>query len=202
MFLPSFGESFLMSARLLSEGPWGIGWLRPRALFGVEGLDPLVHAVFWSMSLNVIAFVLGSLASFPGPLERLQGAQFVNVYDHSASARGWSGGAAEAEDLLVMAQRIIGAEEAQALFQAEAKAQGKHGYLPDTTPDFIQTLERELAGSVGAATAHAMMAQIVGGASVSVQDLMAVADAGEVMPPKSTWFEPKLADGLVSHVLD
>lgn len=35
-----------------------------------------------------------------------------------------------------------------------------------------------------------------------MQDLMAVADAGEVMPPKSTWFEPKLADGLVSHLLD
>jgi uncharacterized protein (DUF1015 family) len=33
-------------------------------------------------------------------------------------------------------------------------------------------------------------------------DLIAVADAGQVMPPKSTWFEPKLADGLVSHVLD
>lgn len=36
----------------------------------------------------------------------------------------------------------------------------------------------------------------------SLADLMAVADANEVMPPKSTWFEPKLADGLVSHVLD
>jgi len=35
-----------------------------------------------------------------------------------------------------------------------------------------------------------------------MSDLMAVADAGEVMPPKSTWFEPKLADGAVSHVLD
>jgi len=35
-----------------------------------------------------------------------------------------------------------------------------------------------------------------------MEDLMAVADAGEVMPPKSTWFEPKLADGLVSHLLD
>jgi uncharacterized protein (DUF1015 family) len=35
-----------------------------------------------------------------------------------------------------------------------------------------------------------------------MQDLMAVADAREIMPPKSTWFEPKLADGLVSHVLD
>ncbi|MBI5613275.1 MAG: DUF1015 domain-containing protein [Gammaproteobacteria bacterium] len=36
----------------------------------------------------------------------------------------------------------------------------------------------------------------------SIHDMMAVADAGLVMPPKSTWFEPKLADGLVSHLLD
>lgn len=36
----------------------------------------------------------------------------------------------------------------------------------------------------------------------SMDDLMSVADANEVMPPKSTWFEPKLADGLVSHLLD
>lgn len=38
--------------------------------------------------------------------------------------------------------------------------------------------------------------------ATSLEDLMAVADAGEVMPPKSTWFEPKLADGLVSLPLD
>lgn len=36
----------------------------------------------------------------------------------------------------------------------------------------------------------------------SMEALMAVADSGEVMPPKSTWFEPKLADGLVSHLID
>jgi uncharacterized protein (DUF1015 family) len=36
----------------------------------------------------------------------------------------------------------------------------------------------------------------------SMEDLMDVADAIKVMPPKSTWFEPKLADGLISHVLD
>ena len=35
-----------------------------------------------------------------------------------------------------------------------------------------------------------------------MDQLMAVADSNEVMPPKSTWFEPKLADGLVSHVID
>jgi len=35
--------------------------------------------------------------------------------------------------------------------------------------------------------------------AVTVDQLMAIADAGEIMPPKSTWFEPKLRDGLVSH---
>ena len=34
---------------------------------------------------------------------------------------------------------------------------------------------------------------------VSVAELMAIADAGDVMPPKSTWFEPKLRDGLLVH---
>ncbi len=176
LFLPSFGETFVMTGLMLDAGPFGIDWLRPHALFGLEGMDPVVHSVFWSMLLNSGAFILVSLLAFPGPLERLQGAQFVNVYEHSSSARGWAPGGAEAEDLLIMAQRIIGADEAQALFQREAERQGSAGFLPDTTPDFIETLERELAGSVGAATAHAMVGQITGGASVSVQDLMAVAD--------------------------
>jgi uncharacterized protein (DUF1015 family) len=36
----------------------------------------------------------------------------------------------------------------------------------------------------------------------SISDLMAIADAGEVMPPKSTWFEPKLRSGLFIHTLE
>jgi uncharacterized protein (DUF1015 family) len=36
---------------------------------------------------------------------------------------------------------------------------------------------------------------------VSVQDLMAISDAGGIMPPKSTWFEPKLRDGLLIHTI-
>ena len=35
----------------------------------------------------------------------------------------------------------------------------------------------------------------------SIEDLMAIADAGQTMPPKSTWFEPKLRSGLVIHQL-
>jgi uncharacterized protein (DUF1015 family) len=36
---------------------------------------------------------------------------------------------------------------------------------------------------------------------VGVDDLMAISDAGGIMPPKSTWFEPKLRDGLLSHLI-
>ena len=36
---------------------------------------------------------------------------------------------------------------------------------------------------------------------VSVDDLMAIADSGGIMPPKSTWFEPKLRDGLLTHLI-
>jgi uncharacterized protein (DUF1015 family) len=36
----------------------------------------------------------------------------------------------------------------------------------------------------------------------SISQLFAVADAGEVMPPKSTWFEPKLRSGLIIRPLD
>ena len=36
---------------------------------------------------------------------------------------------------------------------------------------------------------------------VTIDDLMAISDAGGIMPPKSTWFEPKLRDGLLIHVI-
>ena len=49
-------------------------------------------------------------------------------------------------------------------------------------------------GSGAAAVAFSMY-------PVSVSDLIAISDAGEIMPPKSTWFEPKLRDGLLIHAI-
>jgi len=191
LLLPSFGPDVVLSARFLEEGLFGWSWLRPQALFGIEGIDPLVHATLWSISLNGLTFVLASMLGFPTPLERLQGAQFVNVYEHSSTPQSWSGNAAQSEDLMIMSQRILGAREAQALFEREARRQGVSGYLPDPSPDFLQVLERELSGSVGTATAHAMIGQIVGGASVSVEDLLAVADETAQMMEYSNRLEAK-----------
>ncbi|MGH1369463.1 MAG: ATP-binding protein [Maritimibacter sp.] len=190
LFLPSFGAD-VMSPSLMNNGPFGLDWLRPQAFFGITGMDPVVHAMFWSMVLNALVFVGASLLSFPTPLERLQGAQFVNVFEHSSTAQGWVRSGVETEDLLIMAQRIMGARQAQALFQTEAAHQGKEGFLPEPTPEFLRLLERELSGSVGAATAHAMVAQIVGGASVSVEDLMAVADEAQQILEYSSQLEAK-----------
>ena len=53
---------------------------------------------------------------------------------------------------------------------------------------------QERVDSGAAAVAFAMVA-------VSVADLMAIADSGGIMPPKSTWFEPKLRDGLLTHLI-
>ncbi len=194
LVLPGFGAGSVVPAAVMEFGPFGIGWLRPEALFGTTGMDPLLHAVFWSLLLNTGAFILGSLLTFPTPLERLQGAQFVNVFEHSGDARAWTRTAAEAEDLLVMAQRIIGAPEAQAFFQREAARQGRGGYLPDVTPDFIAGLERELSGSVGAATAHAMVSQLIKGISISVEDLIAVADEAAHIMEYSSRLEAKSAE--------
>lgn len=188
-FLPSFGTSIFMSESLFAHGPFGLSWLKPHALFGIGGIDVLLHALLWSISLNTVVFFVVSIASFPSPLERLQGAQFVNVFQHSLDARSWSAGVAQSEDLMIMAQRILGPRETHTLFEREADRQGRRGKLPEPSPDFLQSLERELSGSVGAATAHAMVGQIVGGTAVSVEDLMAVADETAQMMEYSSRLE-------------
>jgi uncharacterized protein (DUF1015 family) len=57
------------------------------------------------------------------------------------------------------------------------------------------TVELERRVKEGAAVAFAMFA-------TSIEQLMAIADAGKVMPPKSTWFEPKLRSGIIVRPLD
>ena len=194
LFLPSFGPSAILPQSVLDSGLMGLSWLRPYALFGTEGMDRVVHAVLWSLSLNTLGFVVVSLLSFPSPVERLQGAQFVNIFEHAPTLGQWGGGMGQSEDLLVMAQRIMGSEEARTLFSRAARVQGLAGYLPEPTPEFVELLERELSGSVGAATAHAMISQIMGGANVSVQDLLAVADETAQIMEYSSQLEEKSAE--------
>ncbi|TJZ78192.1 sensor histidine kinase [Paracoccus hibiscisoli] len=142
------------------------------------GVDPWTAAVALSLSLNTLAFVGMSIFGFPDPVERLQGLSFVSAVEpirHSRMLRADD----RAEPLLAMARRVWGPDAALRYFQAEARAQGKTGYLPDLTPRFLTRLERRLAGSIGSATAHAMIDRVAGGVALTVADLLQVADEAQ-----------------------
>ena len=178
LFLPSFGGDFLLSARVLAEGPWGIELLRPQALLGLTGFDPIVHAVVWSVGANALAFITISSLTQPGQLERLQGTLFVDVFRSAGGApTGFASHSAQSEDLFVLAQRILGSDPARQLFDELARSQGTgQGTLPHATDAVIARLERELAGSIGAASANAMVTRIAGRQTVGMSELIEIAD--------------------------
>ncbi|WCR12108.1 sodium:solute symporter [Paracoccus stylophorae] len=141
-------------------------------------VDSLAFSIFVSLTANTLIFIGFSIFAFPDPVERLQGLTFVSAVEpirHSRTMRGED----RAEPLLAMTRRVWGSDAALRFFQAEAAAQGKSGYLPDLTMDFVTRLERRLAGSIGAATAHAMVERVAGGGALTVSDLLQVADEAQ-----------------------
>ncbi len=177
----------LVGPALLPGRSFGAG------IMPLVGGDPLVSAIAWSIGANLAAFVLVSLLTFPTPAERLQGAQFVLSIEGGRAAGAATIGDAGAEDLLVMAQRLLGGAQTQALFAAEAARQGAPGTLPRITPAFVDRLERQLAGTVGAATAQAMVEQVGGGGAVTARQLMAVADESAELREYSARLEAQQA---------
>jgi hypothetical protein len=163
LFLPSFGAGVVIPAQVFAEGPYGLGWLRPQALFGIEGLDPLVHAVFWSRCCSTAAaFVAVSLLSFPGPLERLQGAQFVNVFEHSPGPQGWVAGPCRGRGSAGHGAAHPRPGRGAGAVPGRGGGAGQAGLSARHHAGIPRALERELSGSVGGATAHAMIGQITG----------------------------------------
>ncbi len=175
LFLPSFEGGFVLTDNIIENGLFGLTVLQPNALFGLEIKDPLVHTVYWSLSLNAFVFIFVSLMSNPRPLEVVQAAAFVDVFEGGQSNLV-TGRSATSEDLFTLAQRILGTTTAHALFTQAAHAQGKTGGLPDADDALIVRVERELSGSVGSASAHAMVSQITMGGQISVDQLIEMAD--------------------------
>lgn len=192
LFLPSFGGDLVVSQQVLAEGPFGMTLLRPQALFGLSGVDPLVHSIFWSLSVNTLLFILGSLGRDSRPLERLQSALFVDVFRTPAEATaGLMSRSAATRDLSAIAQRILGVEQAQRLFQQAAQQQGRDGQALVADNAFITQLERTLAGSIGSASAHAMISQVVTGQTISLDALVRIADESQRIREDSRQIEEK-----------
>ena len=178
LFLPSLAgspDSIIMD--LVNQGPFDIVLLKPQALLGLTGLDPLVHAVFWSLGINIFCLIVISVWSNQSPLEKLQSALFVDVFRNSPGTESRVlQRRATSRDLYWLTQRIMGPDQARDLFQTLSKNYQDHHSLETPDPKFIAHIERSLSGSIGAPTARTLVSQITTGETISLEEIINLVD--------------------------
>ncbi len=168
-----------LPAGFVEQGPWGIGLLRPRELFGLSGLDVYTHGVFWSMLVNIGGLVLGSLLVQQGPVERIQASRFVDVFSpdrSSAEPLIWRG-SVDIVELRQLVARFLGSQRTDRAFAQYARERGltlATGAQADAK--LVHHAEQLLAGAIGAASARVMIGSIVKGEPLSLSEVMTILD--------------------------
>ena len=188
LFLPSFGGTFLMPQSVIENGPFALAWLKPQALLGLSGYDPLVHAVFWSMLTNSALFMAFSTLSEATPLARYQSTLFIDVFRRQTENElRVIRRTAQVPDLKRVAERILGAEEAMKLFRsAEIDRDGRVA-----SDALISLVEQRLAANIGAASAWSLVSSVVTSETVSVDELKQLASETERIRAYSNELERK-----------
>lgn len=176
LFLPSFQSTSPTIAALIADGPWGITALRPEAMCGMEGLDPLVHSVFWSLFLNTVALIFISLLTRQDVMEQVQSGVFVDIFN---SGQGGQQrvirSSATTDEVFFVAERVLGWQRAKALFDEADIPRGESAGDAAVSSDFITRLERELASSIGAASAHVLLSKLGADNTISLEEVMQIA---------------------------
>ncbi|TYC52876.1 hybrid sensor histidine kinase/response regulator [Rhodobacterales bacterium] len=157
LLLPTFARSGLISDGFLETGPFGISLLKPQALLGLE-MDPFIHGTLWSLTLNVLLFIGGSLLRKPLPAETLQANVFVPVeLAPTPSLRYWRI-SVTAGDLQATVARYLGEERTERSFQRFASERGIH-LDPNLMADanLLRFSEQLLASAIGAASSRLVL---------------------------------------------
>ena len=179
LLLPSFAKSGWLPIGFLNEGPFGIGLLKPYALFGLAGLNDITHAMLWSMVANIGAYVTVSLVTRQTVAEQAQAARFVDVFRRDGEAREvhtWKG-TASLPDLQALLARFLGPERAVAAVGDYARRRGHRstaGIQADAA--LVQFVETELAGAIGGASARIMVASTVDEGELSLDEVRTMLD--------------------------
>jgi Na+/proline symporter/nitrogen-specific signal transduction histidine kinase len=177
--LPSLVDSGYLPQRFIELGPFGLNWLRPYALFGLEGLDPITHAMLWSMLVNAGGYVIVSLLSQQSVSERSQATLFVDVFKHSSEgdrARFWRGSASVAA-LRSLLGRFLGQQRVEEAFAQYARQRALNwSQAPEADAELVDFAEKLLAGAIGAASARVMVASVVKEEPLSLEEVMDILD--------------------------
>jgi signal transduction histidine kinase len=192
LLLPSFARSGWITQSFVENGPMGIVFLKPYALFGLEGLDPISHATIWTMLVNIGLLVGVSLTTSQSIIERSQAVQFVDIFRRTAeAARVWRGRATNG-DLRQLLARFIGEVRASASF-ARFERENQRS-LHDSGPadsDTVSYSERQLAGAIGAASARIMVASVLREEMHDIDQVMQILDEASQLVVYSRQLEQK-----------
>jgi Na+/proline symporter/nitrogen-specific signal transduction histidine kinase len=177
--IPSLAESGVLSQRFVEVGPFGIESLRPEALLGFEGFDPITNGLFWSLLVNVGLFVVVSILTDQTHIERRQALIFVDVFkggSERAQEPMWRD-AASLIELRSILDRVLGTERADVLLRRYAAATGI-AESADLQADaaLVAFVERRLAGAVGAVSARALVSSAVEEAVLSRDEVLDMLD--------------------------
>jgi Na+/proline symporter/nitrogen-specific signal transduction histidine kinase len=176
---PSLVDTGLVSRAFLDEGPFGFRILRPEALLGLEGFDPITNGLFWSLLVNVGLYVALSILTSPSPAEERQALIFVDVFkstSETARARVWRS-ADSVDDLRSMLERVLGGERAAALLASYAQRRGADPSTRlEADAELVGFIERRLAGALGSQSARALVASAVEEEPLTHEEVLGMID--------------------------
>ena len=177
LLLPSFASVGWLPRELFEQGPFGISLLRPSTLYGLEGLDPVTHGLFWSMLFNITGIVGVSLFVEQSALERSQAALFVDYWRGAGREEGrlWRG-TAQISDLVQLVGRFLGEAQTRQTFDAEARRRGRDPAALAADAETVRLAERLLAGAIGSASARVMVASVVHEEPIGTEEVMRILD--------------------------
>src|SRR5580693_5943220 len=177
LLLPSISDAGIVGVRILTDGPWGLGFLRPQALFGIE-LPPLVHGVLLSLAVNVACLIGCSLVRRPTAIERVQADLFVpSSLRPIAPSFRLRRASATVEELIATVARYLGEERTRESFASFA-ATRRIDLTPTAETDFelLQYAEYLLASAIGAASSRLVLSLVLRKRTVSTKAALKLLD--------------------------
>lgn len=192
--LPTLAESGIISASFIENGLFGISFLKPYALFNMEGFDKISHAAFWSLFFNVSAYVFVSLNTKPGQLEITQADLFVDIHKYGKMINDYEvvKRNAKLSDIIVFMNRFLGENRSAKLFNKyERKHQIDLSKLEIANADLVNYAEKHLTGALGAASAKVIISSIVKEEPISMEEILKVLDQTQEMVQYSKALEIK-----------
>lgn len=164
------------SSLFIQEGPWGIALLKPFQLFGLDYLEPIPQAVFWSLFFNIISYAAISVSFSGNYRERNYAEMFVDIdkyITNHENAFVWKG-TAYISDIQKVLQRFLGEERTK---RALTIFNLKYNIDKDiTTADarFIKFAENLLTGHIGTASAKILISSVVKEDKISLTEVLRI----------------------------